>query len=230
MARIVSALSLAPGRTVVDLAAGTGKLTRCLLRSGARVIAVEPLPEMRAVLVEAVPGIEVLVGTAEALPLADAAVDAVAVGQAFHWFDPEPAVAEIARVLRPGGALALVWNVRDLSDPLQQALQELVAPYRQRAPSEHEQPWKAAFAGSASFGPVELSSFPWEQPSTAAGLVDRFASVSFIAALQERERAALLERVRGLAAGLAEPFAFRYRTDVYVYARTPPRAERSPRR
>jgi SAM-dependent methyltransferase len=183
------------------------------------VFAVEPLAEMRAVLAETVPGVEVLAGAAEALPLESASVDAVTVGQAFHWFDPVAAVTEAARVLRPNGVLALVWNIRDLDDPLQRELQQLIAPYRGGAPSEHEQPWQAVFADHAAFAPGELSSFRWVQRSSAAQLVERFASVSFIAALDERERGALLERLRGLVAGLAEPFAFRYRTDVFVYRR-----------
>ena len=221
IARVVSALSLAPGRLVVDLAAGTGKLTRSLLAAGARVVAVEPLAEMREILAVKAAGAEIVDGRAEALPLDDASVDAVAVGQAFHWFDPERAVSELARVLRPGGAVALVWNVRDLGHPLQSRLQELIAPYRRRAPSEHEQPWRAVFAASSAFGPEERSSFPWVQSYTVDELADRFGSVSFIAALDEGERSALLDRVRALASGLEEPFDFPYHTDVYVYPRLP---------
>ncbi len=125
---LVGRLGLEPGRVVVDLAAGTGKLTRRLVPSGARVVAVEPLPEMRAQLERIVPAADIVPGTAEELPLPDASADAVTVGQAFHWFDPEPAIAEIARVLRPGGALAPVWNIRDLSDPFQAELDELLLP------------------------------------------------------------------------------------------------------
>jgi SAM-dependent methyltransferase len=227
LARLVSALSLAPGCLVVDLAAGTGKLTRSLLATGARVVAVEPLAEMRAILTQKAPGAEVLDGRAEDLPLPDESADAVAVGQAFHWFDPARAVPEIARVLRPGGALALMWNIRDLGHPLQSELQELIAPYRRRAPSEHEQPWRAVFAASRQFGPEEMSSFPWVQSYTVDELIDRFGSVSFIAALDEGERAALLGRVRELAGGLEEPFDFPYRTDVYVYRRLSPASGRA---
>ena len=183
------------------------------------MIAVEPLPEMRAILAGKAPGAEVLDGTAEELPLEAGSVDAVTVGQAFHWFDAEPALAEIARVLRPEGALALIWNVRDLSDPLQSALQELLAAARKRTPSEHEQPWRASIAASPHFAAGELRSFAWEQPHTASELSERVASVSFVAALDEGERAPLLARVRALVAGAPEPFPFRYRTDVYVYPR-----------
>ena len=114
-------LRLGPGRTVVDLAAGTGKLTRLLLATGAEVVAVEPVAEMRAALPA---GARTVDGTAEAMPLTTASADAVAVAQAFHWFDGDAALAEIHRVLRPGGALALVWNRRRMDEPLNQAIQE----------------------------------------------------------------------------------------------------------
>jgi SAM-dependent methyltransferase len=106
-------LTPAPGRRVVDLAAGTGKLTQALVAAGAVVVAVEPLRNMRAELERSLPAVRVLDGSAEALPLADGSADAVCVAQAFHWFDPEPALAEIARVLVPGGVLGLLWNLRD---------------------------------------------------------------------------------------------------------------------
>ena len=101
MRLLVDALAIGPGRDVLDLAAGTGKLTRLLVPTGAHVVAVEPVPAMRALLTD----VDALDGTAEAIPLPDASVDAVTVGQAFHWFDPPTALAEIDRVLRPGGRL-----------------------------------------------------------------------------------------------------------------------------
>jgi SAM-dependent methyltransferase len=96
---------------VLDLGAGTGKLTKVLATRYARVIAVEPLDELRALLAVRVPEAEVRAGAAEAIPLDEASVDAVFAGQAFHWFANDTAVGEIARVLRPGGVLALLWNV-----------------------------------------------------------------------------------------------------------------------
>ena len=213
-------LELRPGRVVADVAAGTGKLTRLLLATGARVIAVEPLDEMRAVLEELAPGAELLAATAEVLPLDDASVDAVTVAQAFHWFDAPVALAELGRVLRPDGALALVWNIRDLDDPVQWQLNELLAPYRGDARSEHEQPWRADIDASPLFGPAEVRSFAWVQPYTREELVDRIASVSFIARLDDDARADLLERVRALAGAAGEPFPFRYRTDVFVFPRS----------
>jgi len=218
---LVSRLDLRPGRVVVDLAAGTGKLTRLLVPSGARVIAVEPLEEMRELLARLVPGIEVLAGTAEELPLEDAVADAVTVAQAFHWFDAELALPELGRLLRPGGAAALVWNVRDLSDPLQSRLQELLAPHRGGTPNEHEPTWRAAAEASPLFGEVEEWSWSWEPSSTPDELAERIASISFVSRLAQDERAQLLERVRAEAAALGDRFPFRYRTDVYVLPRSP---------
>jgi SAM-dependent methyltransferase len=175
---------------------------------------------MRAELERAVPAAEALDGTAEAIPLEMSSGHAVTVGQAFHWFDAERAAAEIARVLRPGGALALVWNIRDLSDPLQARIDELLLPYRRETPSEHVQPWRAVLEAVPAFGPPEQRSFPWVQPHTADQLADRISSVSFIARLDPDDRDPLLERVRAAVAGLPEPFGFSYRTDVFVYPRS----------
>jgi SAM-dependent methyltransferase len=224
---LVSRLGLRPGRVVIDLAAGTGKLTRLLVPSGARVIAVEPLAEMRELLARLVPGIEILAGAAENLPLDDATADAVTVAAAFHWFDAGLALVELGRVLRPGGAAALVWNVRDLSDPLQAQLQELLRPYRGVAPTEREQSWRPALEASPVFGEVDEWSFAWEQPSTPDELAERVASISFVAQLPADERARLLGRVRAEAAGLDQPFPFRYRTEVHVLPRSSDQATSS---
>jgi SAM-dependent methyltransferase len=216
VALLLGRLGLRPGRTVVDLAAGTGKLTRELVPSGARVVAVEPLAEMRAVLARVVPGAEAVAGTAEALPLPDGSVDAVTVAQAFHWFDPEPAYREIARVLRPGGALALVWNVRDRADPLQASLEVLLDRWNHTAPRGHEQRWRTAAAELPWFGPEELRSFAWEARYTVEQLVERVSSISFVAELEPPERGELLAAVQELVRGREEPFPFPYRTEVYV--------------
>src|SRR3954468_17107965 len=106
---IVTLLELGPGVEVVDIGAGTGKLTRVLVASGADVIAVEPLPRLR----ERIKGARTLDGVAEQLPLADAAVDVATVGEAWHWFDHAVAAQELARVVRPGGMVALVWQKSD---------------------------------------------------------------------------------------------------------------------
>jgi len=113
VAWLVEQLGITPGATVCDLAAGTGKLTRVLVPAGAALLAVEPVEGMRTVLHRELPAVPVAAAVAEALPFADGALDAVTVAQAFHWFDRPRAYAELARVLRPGGGLSLVWNTRD---------------------------------------------------------------------------------------------------------------------
>jgi SAM-dependent methyltransferase len=188
-------LRLGPGRTVVDLAAGTGKLSGPLVATGAEVVAVEPVAEMRAVLPA---GARAVDGTAEAMPLATASADAVVVAQAFHWFDGEAALAEIHRVLRPGCALALVWNRRRMDEPVNQAIDELLAPHRDHPSAFHTGAWRVAFERTKLFGPLEERAFPNEQFLDADGLVDRVASISFIAVLDEEERTKVLSAARAL--------------------------------
>jgi SAM-dependent methyltransferase len=185
-------LDLGPGRTVVDLAAGSGKLSRPLAKLGCEVVAIEPVAEMRAAIG---PCIEALDGTAEAMPMADDSADAVAVGQAFHWFDGPKALAEIERVLRPGGALALVWNRRPIErSPLHQQLTEIMAPYREDAPAHASGKWREAFAGRD----LQEWTHDFVQRLDADGLADRVGSTSFIAALDDPERERVLEQVRAL--------------------------------
>lgn len=228
---LVEVLDLGPGRRVLDLAAGTGKLTRLLVPSGADIVAVEPVAAMRATLADLVPEAEVLEGTAEAIPLPDAAVDATVVAQAFHWFDAPPALAELGRVLRPGGALALVWNVRDESADWVRRFGELLvegaaedessAAFRETGkPYEEGQDWSDVIGASGRFGPVEHASVAWEQPVDADLLVRRAASTSFVSALPDDARAAALDRVRDLTATHPDlvgraTFGFPYRTAVY---------------
>jgi SAM-dependent methyltransferase len=186
-------LDLREGRTVVDLAAGSGKLTRPLAELGCEVIAVEPVAEMRAAIG---PSARALDGTAEAIPLPDDSADAVTVGQAFHWFDGPRALAEIERVLRPGGALALVWNRRPVeSSALHKAISEIIAPYRGDAPSHGSGAWREAFAGRE----LTEERFDFTQRLDADGLADRVGSTSFVAALDDATRESLLVRVRALA-------------------------------
>jgi SAM-dependent methyltransferase len=211
---------LGPGRTVVDVGAGTGKLTRLLPATGARVIAVEPVPEMRAKLVEVVPGVEALDGTAENLPLADGTADVVVVAQAFHWFDHERALPELHRVLQPDGYLALVWNMRDLEDSVQAGVDALLRSVRKGVEGYPAGSWREALEQSTLFGPREERFFRFEQWFTAADLADRVASTSFVATMPPPEREELLAQVRALADGLPEPFPFPYQTEVQVIPRS----------
>jgi SAM-dependent methyltransferase len=204
------------GKTVVDVGAGTGKLTRLLAGTHARVIAIEPVEGMRAVLADRVPGIEIMHGVAEALPLPDATADVVTVAQAFHWFDHDKAIPELRRVLKAGGCLVLIWNSRDMRDPLQRALEELLGPLREEAPYQLGGAWRRPLEASGLFGPPEEAQFAIAQELTTEGVCERVASTSFVAAMASPEREALLEQVRGLCAGRAEPFAFPYVTEVYL--------------
>jgi SAM-dependent methyltransferase len=212
---------LGPGRTVVDLAAGTGKLTRLLLPTGARVVAIEPIAEMRA----HIQGAEVLDGTAEAMPLPDASADVVTVAQALHWFDQERALPEIHRVLREGGHLVVVWNMRDLDDPVQRGVEDLLGPMRKEVPGQILGAWREPLARSALFGPATVGEFRYEQQFTTDDLCDRVASTSFVAALPAVARDELLVRVRALTHGIAEPFPFPYKTEVHVIPRSSDRDE-----
>jgi SAM-dependent methyltransferase len=216
---LANRLDLRRGRSVVDLGAGTGKLTRLLADTGARVVAVEPLAEMRETLERVVPEAESLEGTAEAIPLGDASADAVTAAQSFHWFDAVTAVGEIYRVLRPGGAVGLVWNMRDVTDPLQARLEELLAPLRQPRLADLPWDWQAVVEESPFFTRPTRTSFPWAQRMTRDDLVDRVSSTSFVAQLTEEDRDRLLEDARALVDHLEEPFPFRYRADVYVFRR-----------
>jgi SAM-dependent methyltransferase len=215
IARMVEMLALRPGRTVLDLAAGTGKLTRLLVPSGANVVAVEPVREMRAELERRLRGVAVLSGTAERIPLTDAYVDAVTVGQAFHWFKIDDALREIHRVLRPGGGLALVWNARDERNPLQAALSEIIDPLEGDTPRRRQRNWKTMLADSGLFERCERKLFEHEQVVDEQGVVDRVLSISFIAAASEAVRAEAEARVRELVRGLEQPVRLPYMTEVY---------------
>jgi SAM-dependent methyltransferase len=202
------------GRRVVDLAAGTGKLSRPLADRGFEVVAVEPVAEMRALLVRD-HRVTVLDGTAEAIPLGGGSVDAVTVAQAFHWFDGPRALAEIHRVLRPGGVLALVFNRRRSEDEIHQRIDALLTPHRGDTPAHASDGWRGSLETSELFEAVAAAEFDNAQFLDGDGLVDRFGSVSFVASMDEAARATLHAAVRALADGAS--VTLRYRTDVDVF-------------
>jgi SAM-dependent methyltransferase len=215
VAWIAEQLDLGPGRDVLDLGAGTGKLTRALLTTGANVIAVEPGDAMRAELERVVPGAKSLRGSAEDIPLPDASVDGIAVGQAFHWFRHDEAIPELHRVLRPGGRIALVWNSRDAEQPIQREIGDLIAAFvpRNRPPAES---WPDALDASDRFGPLEERRFPFEQQLDADQLAERIASVSFVAAAPVEARQRLDSDLREVVARLGGSLSFPYVSVVYV--------------
>ncbi len=213
-------LGLAPGRRVLDLAAGTGKLTRLLASTGASLIAVEPVAEMRSALAELAPGVDVRAGTAEAIPLPDASVDAVVIAQAFHWFASEQALAEIARVLTPTGRLGLVWNRRDLTLPLQAAISEIIEPHRGSTPSFMTGNWREPVQHTRLFVGTSEHQVRYEQALTIDQLIDRVLSVSFIAALSPSARDEVEREVRALAQHHDDrPLRLGYVTELYSYGR-----------
>jgi SAM-dependent methyltransferase len=188
-------LGLDSGKTVLDLGAGTGKFSRSLLATGAKVIAVEPVPAMLDQLVRQYPEVEARSGSAEAIPLGDASLDAVVCGQSFHWFATPQALREIHRVLKPGGALGLVWNVRDNNVEWVAAVTRIMNAFEDDSPRFHSQKWRTLFPAEG-FGALREKRFQnWHTGHPETVIVDRILSVSYIAALppdqQERVKAEL---------------------------------------
>jgi SAM-dependent methyltransferase len=185
---------------VVDLGAGTGKLTRALVGLGHRVTAVEPLEEMRARLEIAAPDAHALGGSAEAIPVPDASADVVTSAQAFHWFDHARTLPEIVRVLRPGGRLALVWNSRDDRDPWMARLSAIIG-----NETVSETDVVPVLAESGRFGQVETARFSLVQVLDRDGLLDLVLSRSYCAKLASAEREPILEAVAALYDETAGP-------------------------
>ncbi len=193
---------LPPGaRRVLDLGAGTGKLTRRLAARGLDVVAVDPSDSMLDQVRSFLPGTPALRVTAEAIPLPSRSVDAVLVAQAWHWVDPALAVPEVARVLRPGGRLGLVWNHRDESRGWTRDLGAIL-----RRLGFMEEGSESPPVGPP-FGPVERHDLRWANPVDAGGLLDLVASRSYFIVLPDDAKAAVLDDVRALIArepGLAD--------------------------
>jgi SAM-dependent methyltransferase len=200
----------------VDLGAGTGKLTRVLVAQGHRVVAVEPLDEMRAELEAAVPGAHALAGSAEAIPLEDASADVVTSAQAFHWFDHDAALPEIARVLRPDGRIALVWNSRDDGDPWMARLSAIIG-----NETVEESDVVPVLDASGLFGPVEMARFSFAETRERDGLLDLVLSRSYLAKLPPAERQPVLDAVGTLYDETAPPDGVRlaYVTECFRAAR-----------
>lgn len=201
-----------PGSHVLDLGAGTGKLTRALVAAGHDVVAVDPSEQMLARLHVTSPDVATRLGSGEATGLADASVDAITVGSAFHWFTRPDADAEIARVLRPGGTVALLWNPREHGDPMADAYDRIAgSPDRDRGARRLD-----TVLDPTWFGPTETAQFPHEVAVTAERLVAMAASRSYVLDLPEGERDQFLDRIRvfardelGLTGSATRPLRFR---------------------
>jgi SAM-dependent methyltransferase len=217
-------LNIGRGKTAIDLGAGTGKFTKLLVQTEANVIAVEPVDAMRAELTAGLPGVRAIAGSAQSTTLSDASADALICAQAFHWFATELALEEIHRILKPGGELGLVWNVRDDSVDWVAAITEIITPHQGDAPRYSKGDWRRAFTGRL-FSDLEESCFTYEHIGPPARVIlDRFLSVSFIAALPDDEKLLVSEKLNEListhpALKGREIISFPYRTHAYRCSR-----------
>ncbi|MFJ4296125.1 class I SAM-dependent methyltransferase [Curtobacterium sp. NPDC089689] len=208
-------------RRLVDVGAGTGKFTRTLLGRGAEVVAVEPDPAMRARLATLLPDVRALDGTGEAVPLPDASADALTFAQSWHWVDPAAGITEAARVIRPGGVLGLVWNVRDESSDWAQRLGDVITrPEAQRMSYDDES------VPDGPFGKREHRVFEWVHEQDRSAFLDMVLSRSYVIVLPDAERAGLRRAVEELldthpdTAG-HDVVRVPYRTHVHRYERRP---------
>jgi SAM-dependent methyltransferase len=203
---IATELSAATGARILDLAAGTGKLTRALIEAGLDVIAVEPQARLREILISSVGAERVLDGTAEQIPLPDASVAAVTVADAFHWFDQAAALREIRRVLVSGGGLAVLRIVPDWSGASwAHEVGSLIGELGREHPQFHGPRWQdTAIAEGCWITPRELR-LTMSQPARPEGILDYIASMSWMAALPDEQRAETLARVGDLIAAGETP-------------------------
>jgi SAM-dependent methyltransferase len=206
-----------PSKRVVDLAAGTGKFTRALIRAGVTPIAIEPVEHMRETLGERTEHVAVHAGRAEAMDLGDRSVDSVVVAQAFHWFDGPAALVEIHRVLRPLGGLGLVWNGVDRDVDWVAAIWQEVDARRDDTPNAWTYAWRDAFDATPAFSPLTSTAFRHDHVTDRDGVIARLTSISFIARGPQDSRDALVDYARGVldAAALPERFVLPY--NCYVH-------------
>jgi len=208
-------LRLEPGARVLDVGAGTGKLTRGLVALGFEAVAVEPGAAMLGQLRKAVPEAEAHEAPAEAIPLPDASVDAAFAGQAYHWFERERALPELHRTVRPRGGLALLWNWWDVRDPLQRELGELIG-YEGHEPYREEE-----LPGEPWFSEVGRTVVESVGESSPEELVSHLATASGFLVAEPGEREQALRAVHELGSRYGESFPFPRLTYVFAFARTP---------
>jgi SAM-dependent methyltransferase len=208
-------------RDVVELGAGTGKLTELLVPTGARIVAVEPVAAMRATLARACPTVEALDGTAEDIPAPEASADAVVSAQAFHWFDGERALPEMHRVLRPGGSVGLLWNQRDEASDWSERLTAIFDRLSgDDAPRYRDMRWREPFDRTELFGPLHHQVAYHVHRLSRDAFVDRVLSVSYVASAPEEQRSLVVGEVEELLATDPElrgrdEITMPYRTDVF---------------
>ncbi|HSJ44956.1 MAG TPA: methyltransferase domain-containing protein [Euzebyales bacterium] len=210
-------VGIGAGRRVLDLAAGTGKLTRALVATGASLMAADPLHVMLRTLRDVTGGVvPAVTATAQALPLADGTLDGIVVAQGFHWFDSDAALTEMLRVLAPGGAIGLVWNVRRPDDPLQAAISAIIDPHRRDTPSHASGRWRRVVDRSVLVDVTASHAVAHAVTTDVDGLVDRILSISFVSALPDAERMAVERRVREVGTTAGPTPVLRYRCEGYL--------------
>jgi SAM-dependent methyltransferase len=204
----------------MDVAAGTGKLTRILARGPARVTAIEPQPGMREELHRRVPAAAVLAGLAESLPVRTGSMDAITVGQAFHWFSVDDASRDFRRVLRPGGRLAVISNQRHEPEAWVKKLWTVLGEYERLAPDPgSNRDWRSTLAATGDFSPLDRFELPNEQRfHNLADFDARFTSVSFVMLLEPSARASLVRDLHAVVAGI-DPIVIPLHTVVEVATR-----------
>lgn len=216
---LLAALRVGPESEVLDLAAGTGKFTRELIGVAKSVIAVEPDPGMRDELARSLPAADVLDGLGTSLPVADDAVDAVTIAQAYHWFAGREALVEIGRVVRPGGRLGLIWNVRDLTCPVQQGIEQIFERYRGTSPTYRNSGWRASFDRDVPFGRLHGEVFPQSHVVDRATLTSLTLSMSYMSRVDAAGRELVSRDVAAIFArnayGNPPVVDVRYRTEVF---------------
>ncbi|HEY2772056.1 MAG TPA: class I SAM-dependent methyltransferase [Solirubrobacteraceae bacterium] len=197
-AAIAELIGLRPGATVLDLGAGTGKLSRALLAAGYDVIAVEPLEQMRAILIDVIGAERVRTGTAEAIPLDADTVDGITCADSFHWFDERQALTEMRRVLRPAGGVAILRAEPQVEAPWTEEVGKLVLAYRREHPAFDGRPAAAALEEDPAFGAVSERMIVGRVDYDREGILAGVASMSFIGGLPADERRDALGRVEAV--------------------------------
>jgi SAM-dependent methyltransferase len=195
VAFLIRTLEIGERTDVVELGAGTGKFTELIVPTGARIVAVEPVSAMRQALERNCPTVTVLDAMAEEIPLAEASADAVVAAQAFHWFDADRALHEIHRVLRPDGALGLIWNVRDEATDWSERLTAIFDRLSGDGPRYRDMRWRGAITRTELFGPLHHQLAYQVQKLTREQFVDRVLSVSYVASAPDDERERVIAEV-----------------------------------